>query len=90
MSNSFSRKLNRKKTKESKKELQQKVKLLSKTPENCNMCDASFDKTDKEQVMSWYVVVRENVEKVNLYCPECWGRANELIEQLREGLDEQN
>ena len=45
---------------------------------------------NKEQVMSWYVVVRENVEKVNLYCPECWGRANELIEQLREGLDEQN
>ena len=90
MSNSFSRKLNRKKTKKDKKDLQQKVKLFSKTPENCNMCEKVFDKKNQEQVMSWFVVVRENVEKVNLYCPECWGRANELIEQLREGLNEQN
>jgi len=31
-------------------------------------------------VQSWFVVVREEQQKVNLYCPECWGTAQKVIE----------
>ena len=34
-------------------------------------------------VMSWSVVVQE--EKVRLYCPECWTRAQELIKEIKDG-----
>ena len=39
---------------------------------------------DKEQVMTWNVVVRQEEEKVNLYCPQCWNKAQEIIEGLKE------
>ena len=48
----------------------------------------SFDKKDKEMVMSWYVVVRKEKEIVNLYCPECWGRSLSLIKSIKEDLSE--
>ena len=33
--------------------------LFSKLPEECTACEAPFDKTDKEMVSTWRVVVRE-------------------------------
>ena len=54
---SASRKLQRKREKEAKKDMSEKVELLSKVPDNCNMCEKPFDKKDKDQVQSWRVVV---------------------------------
>ena len=37
--------------------------------------------------MSWSVVVRQEEEKVNLYCPDCWGKAQEIINDFRKRLE---
>ena len=50
-------------------------------------CEKPFDKMDKEQVMSWNVVIRQEEEKVNLYCPECWQKAQNIIKKLGETND---
>jgi len=36
--------------------------------------------------MSWSVVVREKEDKVNLYCPECWNGALEMLQQAKEEI----
>ena len=83
------RKLRRKKEKEAKKkakkELQEKVGLFDKIPEECLTCSAKFDKSDREQVMTWSVVVRKQEGIVRLYCPDCWSAAKKLIEEVNIG-----
>lgn len=83
---SYSRKLKRAKLNKSKKraqkELATKVALFGKLSDTCLTCEKPFDKMDKEQVMSWKVVVRKEEEVVNLYCPECWERAKQLVTSI--------
>jgi hypothetical protein len=67
------------KKKKLKKEMKEKTLLFEKTPEECMSCDKPFDKQNKEMISEWIVVVREEEEKVNLWCPECWSRAHELL-----------
>ena len=38
--------------------------------------------------MTWSVVVREQENKVNLYCPTCWDEAHKLIAQMKEEMNE--
>jgi len=80
---SLTKKIQRKKDKEAKKELQKKVGLFSKLENNCLVCQKDFDKKNKDMVMSWSVVVKE--EQVRLYCPECWDRAIKLVEEIKDG-----
>jgi ribosomal protein L44E len=40
-------------------------------------------------VMSWSVVVRKETETVRLYCPECWDMAKKLVEETRDGSEDQ-
>tara|TARA_R110000824_G_scaffold67377_8_gene174587 strand:+ start:32491 stop:32772 length:282 start_codon:yes stop_codon:yes gene_type:complete len=91
---SFSRKLRRaqanKLKKNAEKEMATKVALFGKLPSNCLTCEAPFDKMNREQVMSWNVVVRHEKDNVNLYCPECWGKAKEIINGLKERIEERN
>ena len=61
-------------------EFEEKIALFGKLPDECLVCDKSFDKKDKKQVMSWSVVVRDDTEEVRLYCPECWGKAKEVVQ----------
>ena len=88
---SLERKLRRKQAKKGKKraekELATKVALFGNLPNKCLTCDKPFDKLDREQVMSWNVVVRQKEEKVNLYCPECWDNAQETIKKYMEDKD---
>jgi hypothetical protein len=79
----LSRKLRRDKENAAKKELQKKVGLFSKLEDHCLVCQKDFDKKNRDMVMSWSVVVKE--EKVRLYCPECWTRAQELIKEIKDG-----
>ena len=85
---SLERKLRRKQAKKGKKkaekELATKVALFGHLPNKCLTCDKPFDKLDREQVMSWNVVVRQEEEKVNLYCPECWNNAQKLVKKYTE------
>ena len=52
------------------------------------ICEKEFDKTNKEMVQSWYVVVREEENKVNLYCPPCWESALQKIKDIQEAMAE--
>ena len=79
----FSRKIKRQKKNEAEKELKEKVGLFNKLEDHCLVCQKDFDKKNKEMVMTWSVVVKEDT--VRLYCPECWERANKLIEEIKDG-----
>jgi uncharacterized protein with PIN domain len=85
---SLERKLRRKKAhkakKNAEKELATKVALFGHLPKKCLTCEAPFDKLNREQVMSWNVVVRQQEEKVHLYCPECWDNAQKIVKKYTE------
>ena len=88
---SLERKLRRKQAKKGKKDAERalatKVALFGNLPNKCLTCEAPFDKLNREQVMSWNVVVRQQEEKVHLYCPDCWDNAQEIVKQYMEGQD---
>lgn len=67
--------------------IQNKMSLFSKLPDHCLTCDMEFDKTDKEQVTTWKVFVRGEDKKVNLYCPDCWTKASEIVEAYFENMN---
>ena len=71
-------------------EVAEKVALFGKLEDECLVCEEPFDKTNKEMVMSWNVVVRETEGKVNLYCPTCWERAQSVIEEARKMVEANN
>ena len=72
--------------KDGTEEVAEKVALFGKLEDECLVCNKPFDKKDREMVMSWSVVVREQEEKVNLYCPECWNGAIEMLQQAKEEI----
>ena len=80
---SLSKKIQRQKKKDAQKEFNKKVGLFNKLEDRCLVCQKDFDKKNKEMVMTWSVVVKE--EAVRLYCPECWDRANKLIKEIEDG-----
>ena len=79
---SLKRKMARNKAKQAKKDLKQKVGMFDKLEDECLVCEMPFDKKSKEDVTSWFVTVREEQGVVNLYCPECWGTAQKVIEEF--------
>ena len=60
--------------------------MFDKLEDHCAACEKPFDKKSKEHVSTWNVVVREKEDVVRLYCPECWGKANKLIEEIQNDL----
>ena len=84
----FKRKVRKKKAKDAQKELQNKVMMFDQLDDVCLVCGKPFDKKDRKMVNEWFVVVRQKEEVVNLYCPECWNRAKELVEELKEQVED--
>jgi len=66
-----------------KPELEQKMNMFDKLPDHCLSCLKDFDKKDKSMVMTWSVVVREKEDIVRLYCPDCWQKAKDVVEALK-------
>ena len=64
--------------------MEKKLDLFDKIPKKCLTCDKPFDKTDKEMVMSWNVIVREKEGKVRLYCPTCWDKAMQFAKDINQ------
>jgi len=91
---SIERKLRRKNSNKKKKlvekEMASKIALFGKLPSYCLTCEEPFDKMNKQQVITWSVVIRQEEEKVNLYCPECWEKAKNLVDDLRKRIEERN
>tara|TARA_B100000131_G_C18058535_1_gene589503 strand:+ start:960 stop:1250 length:291 start_codon:yes stop_codon:yes gene_type:complete len=84
----FSKKIRRDRTKQAEKDLSQKVNMFDRLPDSCTACSKPFDKLDREMVMSWNVVVKDQDKQVNLYCPPCWDKANEILEDFKNRLME--
>lgn len=74
--------------KDGNQDMQEKMTLFGKLPDECLACQKSFDKADKDMVMSWSVVVREQEQTVNLYCPDCWSKAVKVVEDFRQRVEE--
>ena len=68
-------------------DLEEKVALIGKLPDECLTCEKPFDKKDKEMAMAWSVIVHKEEEVVRLYCPECWNKALEITEDFRRRLE---
>ncbi len=77
-----------KKSKEKKTDVEQKLGLFELMPNECLVCHKSFDKTDKEMVKTWNVVVREKERIVRIYCPSCWNNAKRILNQVGVSTDE--
>jgi hypothetical protein len=86
----FKRKKNLKEKKDAKKAMATKVALFGELPDNCLTCEEPFDKTDKEMVTTWNVVVREKEDVVRLYCPTCWRKAVKILKDFEEHIKEKN
>ena len=84
----FSKKMKRDRSKQAEKDLAQKVNMFDRLPDSCTACSKIFDKLDREMVMSWNVVVKDQDKQVNLYCPPCWDKANEILEDFKKKLIE--
>ncbi len=69
-------------------EVAEKIALFGLMPDHCLTCEEPFDKTNKVMVEAWSVVVREEKELVRLYCPECWQKAREILEDFEKRLRE--
>ena len=84
---SLKRKLERNQEKKNKKaaekKMQNQLTMFDKLEDHCAACEKPFDKNSKEHASTWNVVVREKEDVVRLYCPECWDRANKLIEEIQ-------
>ena len=74
------RKMKRNKAKRAKKEMKQQLMMFEQLGDECAACLKPFDKKSKEHAMTWKVVVREKEELVRLYCPDCWDKANKIID----------
>ena len=67
-------------------DLAEKMFQFDKLPISCSACQKGFDKTDKSMILSWNVVVRQDV--VRLFCPECTQKTKEILDEYRQA-DEQ-
>jgi|TARA_Y100000310_G_scaffold150201_3_gene149625 hypothetical protein len=88
MTKKLSRRLARKNAAKDKKRLERevsiKMNMFDKLPDKCLTCEKPFDKQDKVMVQSWYTVVYNDKKIVRLYCPECWEKAQEILNDFRE------
>ena len=66
----------------------EKISLFNKLEDQCLTCEKPFDKTDKEMVQSWYVIVKEEEKVVRMYCPPCFERARKIVEEFKQHLEE--
>tara|TARA_R110000796_G_scaffold212609_4_gene328724 strand:+ start:8397 stop:8639 length:243 start_codon:yes stop_codon:yes gene_type:complete len=71
MSNNLTRKVERKKKKDSAKQIKKLVSMFSLLPEECSLCYKVFDKKSREDHLTWQVKVNETQREVFLSCPSC-------------------
>ena len=81
---SLKRSMRRKKEQKAQKEMRKQLNMFGMLGEQCMACQKNFDKKSKEHAKTWRVVVRKDKSRVSLYCPDCWAKAKELVDQLEE------
>jgi len=76
--------------KQKEKDIKQKLMMFDRLPNECLTCHTAFDKLNKEQVKTWFVIVKEEKNIVRLYCPECWKKAQEILADFRKRIEDKN
>ena len=71
------RAFDKKLSKETSKNISQKISQFGKLADECLSCLKPFDKKNKEMVQTWNVVVKDE-DTVRLYCPDCWTLATSM------------
>jgi len=71
------------KKKNKNKDLSSELGMFEKLPDHCLACLKDFDRKNKTMVTTWSVVVREKQGVVRLYCPDCWKKAKDVVEALK-------
>ena len=84
MNRAQKRALKHKKVSEEERKLSDKIFLFNKLPDQCNVCEDPFDKTDKHMVQSWSVVAKQ--ETVRLFCPDCIKKTQEALNVSSETI----
>ena len=59
------------------REFEEKLGMFDKLPDHCLSCLKDYDKKNKAMVTSWSVGI------VRLYCPDCWQKAIDVVEALK-------
>jgi hypothetical protein len=54
--------------------------LFHLMPDSCSSCGIPFDKKDKQQALTWSVVVRKADKRVSLFCPSCIQKKREVTD----------
>ena len=89
----LSKKVGRKKQVQAKKDAQeslnQQVAMFGLLPDNCSICNADFDKSNREMAMTWRVVTNEQEERVTLICPDCHQKIDEGMQKVFGGSDDE-
>lgn len=67
--------------------MSEKITQFQSLPEQCLACLKPFDKKNKQMVMTWNVVVKEETNTVRLYCPDCWQLATNAIETMKKEIE---
>ncbi len=65
---------------DSQQVMEDKLMMFGHLPDSCSACEKSFDKTNRDMVFSWRVVVREKKKSVTLFCPECISKTKEVLD----------
>lgn len=69
---------------EAERNLKRRANMLLDIDENCCVCDAAFDKKNKEMATTWHVVVYEAKGVARLTCPNCWSKVEEAVQKKKE------
>jgi hypothetical protein len=59
--------------------------LFEKLPDSCDTCQKEFDKKDKDMILSWTVVTKQEI--VRLFCPTCIEKVKEVFNERGENID---
>ena len=81
MNRATRRAMNKKMGEENTENIVDKISQFNKLPESCSACQEPFDKKDKDMVLAWSVVVKQDV--VRLFCPECIRKTQEILDERR-------
>jgi len=67
------------------KKMGEQIMMFDKLPDMCLVCEALYDKKNKEMANTWFVVQRK--DDVRLYCPECWNKAQGVVQEYKQYLE---
>jgi len=68
------------------KKMGEQIMMFDKLPDMCLVCEALYDKKNKEMANSWFVV--QDRGNVRLYCPECWDKAQMVLQEYKKFLED--